>query len=80
MSLFFENRRKYSNYLNPELFDFGERGIEMGGVSYEDVPELNFSENEVMEAPKNVDFVANLIKGIKLTLHLKNLFKRVVDL
>ena len=62
----FENRRKYSNYLNPELFAFGERGIEMGGVSYEDVPELNFSEDEVMAAPASVDFIGNLTSAVKV--------------
>ena len=69
----FENRRNYSNYLNPELFAFGERGIEMGGVSYEDVPELNFSENEVMEAPASKDFIGNLISAVKVRDGLYNM-------
>jgi len=62
----FENRRNYSNYLNPELFTFGERGIEFGGVSYEDVPELNFDKDEVMEAPSSVDFIGNLTSAVKV--------------
>mgnify|MGYP003131396026 CR=1 FL=1 len=62
----FENRRNYSNYLNPELFAFGERGIEMGGVSYEDVPELNFDKDEVMKAPVSVDFIGDLTKAVKV--------------
>jgi hypothetical protein len=62
----FENRRNFSNYLNPELFTFGERGIEFGGVNYEDVPELNFSKDEVMEAPASVDFIGNLTSSVKV--------------
>lgn len=62
----FENRRNYSNYLNPELFTFGQRGIEFNGVDVEDVPELNFNENEVMSAPENIDFITGVTKAVKV--------------
>ena len=62
----FENRRNYSNNLNPELFDFGERGIEFNGVDVEDVTELNFNENEVMSAPENIDFITGVTKAVKV--------------
>ena len=67
----FENRRKFVYTVNPEDFSFGTRGVEYKGVFHEDVPQFNFDENEVMKSPKNVDFVANLIKGIKVDSSFK---------